>query len=429
MPDSQSDNLPHSLPDRPPDIRIHDLADPEFSEEQRQMIEGASAMAADISFTLDGLMAAAREQSGLEDFGQDEYAEPLAALCKSIEESGWLSPMGRLGSWSQLTMFLVNRLRLENLYKRNPEINDVEVKAPIIIAGMPRSGTTHLHNLIASDENLRSLPWWEALEPVAPEGEETIDGRVERAQQGIDQRNYFLPHFDRMHEMTWDHVHEEIHLLGMSGSTMLFDTMGVFPGWREHYKQSDQTPHYEYLKRILQALQYLRGGERWILKSPQHMEQFKPLTAVFPDATFAVTHRDPVSITASFCTMVGYSSRLSAKLPLDLHRLGHWWAQLIEDMLTACTRDRHLLPEDRSIDIVFHEFMADDVATVAKIYELAGQPFTEEVEQGMHSYMEEHPRGRHGRVAYDLSDFQIDPAERREALTEYVESFGINLES
>ena len=231
-----------------------------------------------------------------------------------------------------------------------------------------------------------------------------------------------------MHEMTWDHVHEEIHLLGMSGSTMLFDTMGVFPGWREHYKQSDQTPHYQYLKRILQALQYLRGGDRWILKSPQHMEQFKPLTAVFPDATFAVTHRDPVSITASFCTMVGYSSRLSAKLPLDLHRLGHWWAQLIEDMLTACTRDRHLLPEDRSIDIVFHEFMADDVATVAKIYSLSGQPFTDEVEQGMHSYMEEHPRGRHGRVAYDLSDFQIDPAERREALTEYVESFGINLE-
>ena len=153
-------------------------------------------MAAGISFTLDGLMAAAREQSGLEDFGEDEYAEPLAALCKSIEESGWLSPMGRLGSWSQLTSFLVNRLRLENLYKRNPEINDVEVKAPIIIAGMPRSGTTHLHNLIASDENLRSLPWWEALEPVAPEGEETIDGRVERAQQGIDQRNYFLPHFE-----------------------------------------------------------------------------------------------------------------------------------------------------------------------------------------------------------------------------------------
>ncbi len=414
---------------RPPDIRLHDLANPDFTDDQLEIIKASAAMAEGISFSLDGLMAAAKQQAGLDDFGEDEFAEPLEVLCQSIETEGRLSPMGKLSLWSQTTAFLVNRLRLEDLFTRHPEAADQEVIAPIIIAGMPRSGTTHLHNLIAADKSLRSLPWWEALEPVAPPDETTIDGRVERAQQGIDQRNYFLPHFDRMHEMTWDHVHEEIHLLGMSGSTMLFDTLGVLPSWREYYKKSDQTPHYRYLKRVLQGLQFLRGGERWILKSPQHLEQFKPLTAVFPDATFALTHRDPVSITASFCTMICYSSRLSAELPVDTHRIGQWWAQLIEDMLTACTRDRHLLPQERSLDIVFHEFMIDDIATVTQIYKIANQPFTAEVEQAMKDYMDTHPRGRHGRVAYDITDFGIDPAERRAALAEYVERFGIQLES
>jgi len=414
---------------RPPDIRIHDLAQPDFTADQLEIITASSTAAEGISFSLDKLMAAATEQAGLDNFGEDEFVEPLKVLCHSIETEARLSPMGYLSMWSQLTSFLVNRLRLENLFAQHPEAAEQEVAAPIIIAGMPRSGTTHLHNLIAADKSLRSLPWWEALEPVAPAGETTIDGRVQRAQQGIDQRNYFLPHFDRMHEMTWDHVHEEIHLLAMSGSTMLFDTSGVFPSWREHYKKTDQTPHYQYLKRILQGLQFLRGGQRWILKSPQHLEQFKPLTAVFPDATFAVTHRDPVSITASFCTMVCYSSRLSAELPVDTHRIGQWWAKLIEDMLTACTRDRHLLPQDRSIDIVFHEFMANDIATVEKIYQIAGQPFTPEVEQAMRDYMANHPRGRHGRVTYDIANFGIDAAERRASLAEYVEKFGIQLES
>ncbi len=421
--------VPANLPERPPDIRLTDLANPDFSDDQLDIIKTSGELAAHITFSLDALMAEARQQSGLDNFGSEEFAEPLTVLCRSVETEGQLSPMGRLSLWSQLVTFLTNRLRMEDLFARHPEAADQQIAAPIIIAGMPRSGTTHLHNLIAADQSLRSLPWWEALEPVAPPDEDSTDGRVQRAQAGIDMRNYFLPHFDRMHEMTVDHVHEEIHLLAMSGSTMLFDTYGVFPSWREHYLKADQTPYYRYLKRVLQGLQFLRGGQRWVLKSPQHLEQFGPLTEVFGDATFVVTHRDPVSITASFCTMICYTSRLSAQLPVDTHRIGQWWAQLIEDMLTACTRDRHLLSPERSLDVLFHEFMADDIATVRRIYELAGQPFTPETQQAMADYMAAHPRGRHGRVDYDIADFGIDPAERRQALSQYVEHFGIRQES
>ena len=102
-----------------------------------------------------------------------------------------------------------------------------------------------------------------------------------------------MPYFKRMHEMTVDHVHEEIQLLAIDVSTMLFETLSLLPSWRDSYRATDQTPCYEYLRTILKVLQWLRGGSRWVLKSPQHLEQFGPLRATFPDATFVVTHRDP----------------------------------------------------------------------------------------------------------------------------------------
>ena len=126
--------------------------------------------------------------------------------------------------------------------------------------------------------------------------------------------------------------------------------------------------------------------------------------------------------------MACYTARTSEPWPVDTHKIGQWWAQLIEDFLTACVRDRELLPTDRSIDVRFDEFMADDIATVERIYALADQPFDDTVRQHMADYMTAHPRGRHGRVLYDLADFGIDAAERRAALQFYVDRFGITLE-
>ena len=125
-----------------------------------------------------------------------------------------------------------------------------------------------------------------------------------------------MPHFKRMHEMTTWHVHEEIQLLAIDFSTMLFDTMAPMPSWREYYLAHDQTPHYEYMKTVLKACQFLGGGDRWILKSPQHLEQFGPLIDTFPDATVLVTHRDPVSVMVSMSTMICYSARTSLD-PVD----------------------------------------------------------------------------------------------------------------
>jgi hypothetical protein len=337
--------------------------------------------------------------------------------------------MGRVSAQGLIVKLLKNRLLVEDLVARHPEILDVPIDRPIIIAGLPRTGTTHLHNLIAADPAMRSLPYWESLEPVLAESERPAAGepdpRLARTEQGLAFLDDAAPYFKRMHEMTVDHVHEEIQLLAIDFSTMLFETMAVMPSWRDYYKAHDQTPSYRYLKKVLQVLQWQRGGDRWILKSPQHLEQFVPLTSVFPDATFVVTHRDPVSITASLATMISYTARTSAA-HVDPPKIARYWAERIEDKLRACMRDRDVLPADRSIDVRFTQFMADDVAMVERIYEIADQPFTPAVREAMDSFMEEHPRGRHGGVVYDLvGDFGIDPAERRKAMRDYSERFSV----
>ena len=230
------------------------------------------------------------------------------------------------------------------------------------------------------------------------------------------------PLFERMHEMTVDNVHEEIQLLAIDFSSMLFETMAVMPTWRDYYLGHDQTPHYQYLKQVLQVLTWLRGGERWVLKSPQHCEQIQPLLNVFPDATFVVTHRDPVSVTASVVTMLTYAARMSVAHP-DPHVYGPYWSQRVEDLLRACERDRDLIPDGQAIDVRFHEFMADDFAMVERIYDVAGQPMTTEARAGMDEFLATHPRGKFGTVVYDLADFGIDADERCGAMASYSARF------
>lgn len=412
---------------RPAPVELDDLAEPRFAPE----IEQLRASLVDVAATLppleaDVLMATAREQTGLDDFGDMEFVDRLALLCHCLRTDAELSPAGLVSSHGQLTSLLKNRLLIQHELDRHPEIRDIEIRRPIVICGLPRTGTTHLHNLMAADPALRSLPYWESLEPVLPEHERGVepDPRLARTEFALGIVNTAMPHFKRMHEMTVDHVHEEIQLLAIDFSTMLFETLVAMPTWRDAYLARDQTPSYEYLKTVLQVLTYSRGGDRWVLKSPQHIEQFGPLSAVFPDATFVVTHRDPVAVTVSMATMLAYAARMSFDRP-DPKQVASYWSDRGERMLQACVRDRDLLPAAQTIDVRFDEFMADDVAMVQRIYDVAGQPFTATTRSAMDEFMAAHPRGRHGTVVYDTDALGLDVDERRDALRFYADRFGV----
>lgn len=411
---------------RPPPVRIDDLASPRFPAEMEPMIAGMTAMASQITLDPEALMAAAVSQTGLDDFGDGAFRERLEVLCRALRTEARPAPIGMLTQGGLLIQLLKNRLLIEDLIRRHPEIEELDIARPIIVCGLPRTGTTHLHNLMSADPGLRSLPYWEALEPVLPDAERPGPGepdpRIARTELALTLTNGAMPYFKRMHEMTVDDVHEEIQLLALDFSSMLFETTAPMPTWRDYYRSHDQSGPYAYMKRVLKVLQWLRGGDRWLLKSPQHIEQFPVLHRTFPDATFVITHRDPVAVVASVCTMLSYTARMCQATP-DPHAIAAYWSERFEGMLRACVRDRDVLPAAQTIDVAFDEFMAGDLAMVARIYEVAGQPMTPEARDAMERFMADHPRGRHGGVIYDLKELGIDRGALRESLGFYSERF------
>ncbi len=414
---------------RPEPIRLDDLAAPRFAPEVAEMMGGVAAIADSVELNADALMTQAAEAAGLDDFGPMDFVERLEVLLLALATEAGLSPMGRVSAAAQIGQLLTNRLLIADLLARHPEIHDVEIARPIVIAGLPRTGTTHLHNLISADPALRSLPYWESIQPVPFPAEAALAGtdddpRLARTEGSLEVLEQVMPQFKRMHEMTTWHVHEEIQILAIDFSTMLFETMAPMPTWREYYLAHDQRPHYAYMKTVLKACQFLRGGDRWVLKSPQHLEQFGPVIDTFPDATVLVTHRDPVSVMVSMATMLCYSARTSLD-PIEPERITNYWADRLETMLNAAMRDRDLLPAEQSMDVRFDQFMADDLGTVRRIYDLADQPFTADTEAALAAYGTSHQRDRHGKVVYEPEALGLDVARRRADMRAYSERFAI----
>ncbi len=428
------------MSERPASIAFDDLAVPKFSPAAREMLDGMGALGASIVLDADALIAQARTDTGLDDYGAgDDFFERLRVFVGALGAEAELTDAGKLISHSQVLQLLTNRLLATDFIARHPAVHDEIIAAPIVIVGLPRTGTTHLHNLISADTNLRSLPYWESLEPVPTLAEQTDkqrDARRERCEAGVWFLNEVMPDFKRMHEMTVDHVHEEIQLLAIDCSTMLFESSSRIPSFRDYYQAHDQQSSYDYLRLMLQLCQYQSRGARpsgtapprWVLKSPQHLEQIPAIMRTFPDAIVVFTHRDPVSVVASFVTMSAYSARISRSAPIDLHEVGAYWRDRILDLYAAATRDRHLVPAAQSIDIHFNEFMRDDIATVQAVYEVAGLAFAESTRAAMAAFMDDHPRGKYGGVQYDLGQFGLDPAGIRSAAQQYIERFGVALE-
>src|ERR1700733_820762 len=238
---------------RPAPVVIDDLAAPRFTDEVVSVMALMAEAGTGLELSPQPLMEMAVEQTGLEHFGADDFVERLDVLCHALRTEAQLTPAGVTAQHVLLCGLLRNRLLIEDQITCHPEILDVEIRAPIVICGLPRTGTTHLHNLMSADPALRSLPYWESLEPVLAESERPEPGkpdpRLERTEQALWFVDATMPYFKRMHEMTVDHAHEEIQLLAIDFSTMLFETIAPMPTWRDHYLSRDQRSSYAYLRR------------------------------------------------------------------------------------------------------------------------------------------------------------------------------------
>ena len=416
------------------DIDFDDLTSPKLTDVQRQILKFTEAR--HVELDIDQMLAEAREQSDLGGEADlddtDGFGDRLTTHVAAIEADAGLTQLTRASLRQRVVRLLRNRLSLVELIKRYPEIESIPIERPFIVVGMPRSGTTHLVNLIAADPRRRALPYWESQEPIPARGEGPniygIDARYARSKAEHDALMASAPVVAAMHDRFPEAIEEEVELLDLDLAAYVLEWHARVPDWRDYYLQLDQTRHYAYMRKVLQALTFLRGPRTWVLKSPQHCEQLGPLLATFPDATVAFTHRDPVAVIQSAITMMAYSDRLR-RTSIDADWLLDYWSDRVHRLLSACVRDRDLIAAERSIDISFHHLNGNEMPLLDELYERGGVDLPPEVRGCFQQYLDGNPRGKHGRIRYDLQrHFGVSADELRARFGFYFDRFDVRPE-
>jgi hypothetical protein len=412
------------------DIYLTDLALPVLNDIEKATVASAPPM----KLTQELILGAAMAETGLSDFGPDDFRERLAVWLQALDEDKGQNDFGRASTAQSLIRFAANRLKIEDLLKRQPEILDLKIDRPIIIAGLPRSGTTHLVNVLGQHPGLRSMQLWETNEPVPQPGEHNwasneSNPRYVRSNEVWHVMTNVLRHWSAMHEWAPGHVHEECELQSFDFASYMLDWFARVPRWQRYYAEHDQTPHYLYAKKVVQIMTWYQGPNRWVMKSPPNMENLPAVFAAYPDATVAITHRDPVAVLQSAITMMAYLDRLRRK-DADLPGLARYWIDRIERLLRKCVEDRDVIPQDRVTDIMFHDYMADQRGVVDAVCGRADLAVTPQADAAFNAYLSDNERHKHGRVIYDLSqDFDVDIAALRKRFQFYYDRFPVQREA
>jgi hypothetical protein len=376
----------------------------------------------------DALESEARERTGLSAFGDPVYREGLDVLLEALAGAE-LSELGGMVWRGRLLSHLVQRLRVQDVLARHPEIEQQAVPAPVFVVGLPRTGTTALSHLLACDPATRSLRVWESAQPVPPpeSASEHTDPRIEAAAKQLEAMRQLAPQLAAMHEDTPTGPTENHDLLGMSFRTFHFEGMAWIPGYVAWWLGCDMRPAYRLMRRTLQLLQWRCPPTRWMLKSPPDSFCLDAVLEVFPDARFVMTHRDPAAVLGSVCSLVHTMYRLTGKPPAP-ERIGaaerDSWSEAMRRLLAVRAR----LGEARFADVHFDELVADPLATVAGAYDRLGLPFGAEAEQAMRAHAQKHPRGRHGEHRYRLEDWGLERGAVRESFRFYTDRCGVRLE-
>ncbi|MFV0646004.1 MAG: sulfotransferase family protein [Sphingomonadaceae bacterium] len=417
----------HNLTDR-----ARDYAFPQTSEGLRAVnIRLAKEVEQRWPFDPEKLKAKAREQTGLDDFGPDYFEEALTVICRSAREDLDLNPVGHRNLWYQILDHLIQRLRFVDLWKRHPEILDEKIEKPIFIVGLPRSGTTFLHQLLAQDAGMRVTPFWEELSPL-PDHDPAIrppedDVLIERARKNIEGLREHAPGLLEMHQLAVDEPEEEIYLLGPAFASMVYEWVYIMPQYASWFARQDHTEGYRFFRQILQTLQWMRGGGRWLLKAPQHMEQIGPLLAVFPDALFVSTLRDPVTAATSVANLSAYGQRIRTDRP-DPHAAGQSCVTIIERLVSGLLADQ---PENdlRFLEVHFKDLMNDPLTAARQVFESAGLDLPEETVRAMQDYVTINDAKPRKSSDYAAEDFAINVPDLRKKISGYYQRYGVEPDS
>ncbi len=374
------------------------------------------------------LIAKACKDTGLSDFGNENFREGLQQFTQALEQEAQLNTMGRMMINTEIVRYLSNKLRFEDFAKQHPDLRQQEVARPIFILGLPRTGTTILFNLLAMDPTTRAPLSWEMQDPFPPPRQKSYrsDPRIATCRKQFGILDNLEPRLKTIHEFDAQLPQECVPMYRHEFLCMEYNISYFVPGYHEWLKNQSLIPALEFHKAYLQHLQYYYKKERWILKSPAHLPSIEEILAVYPNACIIQTHRDPTKVAPSL-TSLAYALQGMGSDHVDPHRVGKQQMDLWEYSLNKAMAARKKLTDkkDQFIDIQFEETIRDPFATIQRIYRHFDIPYTKEAERLMRSFLASNQEGKHGKHHYSLEMFGLDEASNRERFADYCEMFDI----
>jgi hypothetical protein len=368
-------------------------------------------------------------------FGDGGFVEPLDVFIDAVEHEAALTTLGRWMTRRFLLRLLVGRLQLDRYVAADPGVVDEEIRAPIFIAGAPRTGTTILHGLMVQDTRLRAPLGWELLRPVPPPravGEE--DGRADLAEAELRMLARVDPAMDAIHEYGARQPKECLSALSFELRSEELTARYHVPSYVAWFQKCDMRPAYERHKLVLQVLQRRTGAARWVLKSPAHLHQLPSLLAVYPDARLAFTHRDPLVVLASVSSLVA-NLRWVHSDHVDLAEVGRYHLDLfgrsLDDLARRDAAGDLGTGSTRSTPVAhgrYADFVQRPLETVRRFYAQLGLDLTPETEVRMAEHLAARPKGHRGEHHYDFADLGLDAAETRARFDRYVRHFDVPTE-
>lgn len=372
------------------------------------------------------LVDLARRRSGLDDFGEWSFEEPLAVLLRSYYEEANLSAFGRIAVRWDMLRFLSNLLRLREEEKKNPAVLEEPIDRPIFVLGLPRSGTTFLHNLLADDPGNLTPRCWQTVFPY-PIGAQKNGSRDRRPELTARQYSQFLmlaPELPSLHPLDAYAAQECIEITGHVFRSLRFDTTHYIPSFQQWLEDVGHLEAYRFHKRFLQHLQHQNGAGQWILKSPDHIFALEALCEVYPDARFVFVHRDPMKVLPSVARLTEILrqpfTRKIDRLQIGRQVSSRW--ELGSKLLIEAADWLKSSPE-RIVHIRYKDLVRDPYAIVTDLYRHFGMTLSGPGEQGLKRSIAERPDGGYGRNSYRFEDYGLNPAAERKHHSAYMAHF------
>lgn len=367
--------------------------------------------------TFADLHESASRQTGLDDFGAEEYVEPLHVLVEALNTEAGLTGIGNTMQRSFLRGALVARLLSEDGFAKHPAYADVAVERPIFVTGLQRSGTTMVQRLLHAPPDAQGLEMWltQVPQPRPPRDTWDADPVFSMLKQGFAQHHAENPEMAGIHFIDADTVEEDWQLLRQSLTTAYFPALAHVPSYSDWLRTADWTPAYDRFRRNLQLLGLNDVGKRWVLKNPSHMDALDALMKVFPDALVVQTHRDPVTCVGSACSLAAHSSAGWSSVFTG--------TQLGEDVLGLLSHEAAVFAQARAaydpaqfVDVAYEDLVADPVGVTRRIHESFDLPWDDRVEDAVHSEHEASRRGpRAPKHSYSLADYGLTEEQVRAA--------------